>query len=98
LGWDARYPKNNERKLEGMWLTLSKATFFVSLGENGSGDPMYTLGRLAFDMFLPTQLVCSLQGNFNPVHIVPPDSRPETIPQRLLEQVVMGNHVLRTYK
>ena len=99
LGWDARYPKiNKERKLEGMWFTLSKATFFGCLGENGLGDPMYTLGRMAFDMFLPTQLVCSIQGNFNPVHILPPDQRPETIPRKILEQGLMGDHVLRTYK
>jgi len=101
LGWDARLEhSSSERVLEGMWLTLSKASFFGSLGENPHGDPMYTLGRMAFDMFLPTQLVCSLQGNFNPVHIVPPEMRPCTeqeIPKNLLEEVEMGTHVLRTY-
>jgi hypothetical protein len=102
LGWDARleHAGGSERALEGMWLTLSKASFFGSLGENADGDPMYTLGRMAFDMFLPTQLVCSLQGNFNPVRIVPPDMRPCTeaeIPKNLLEEVEMGTHVLRTY-
>ena len=102
LGWDARQVHScSERVLEGMWLTLSKASFFGSLGENANGDPMYTLGRMAFDMFLPTQLVCSLQGNFNPVRIVPPEMRPCTeqeIPKNLLEEVEMGTHVLRTYK
>jgi hypothetical protein len=102
LGWDARlqHHSSSERVLEGMWLSLSKASFFGSLGENAEGDPMYTLGRMAFDMFLPTQLVCSLQGNFNPVHIVPPEMRPCTeqeIPKNLLEEVEMGTHVLRTY-
>lgn len=102
LGWDARQQhSSSDRVLEGMWLSLSKASFFGSLGENASGDPLYTLGRMAFDMFLPTQLVCSLQGNFNPVHIVPPEMRPCTeqeIPKNLLEEVEMGTHVLRTYK
>jgi hypothetical protein len=103
LGWDARGIHNEEdcleRKLEGMWLTLTKASYFGSLGENNEGDPMYTLGRMAFDMFLPTQLVCSLQGNFNPVHIMPEHDVPdEKIPKSLLEECKMGNHVLRTYK
>lgn len=105
LGWDARLEHSgggsDRAALEGMWLTLTKASFFGSLGENADGDPLYTLGRMAFDMFLPTQLVCSLQGNFNPVHIVPPDMRPCTeaeIPKNLLEEVEMGTHVLRTYK
>jgi 5-hydroxyisourate hydrolase-like protein (transthyretin family) len=111
LGWDARGSRHEEdgrcaaaaaageRKLEGMWLTLTKASYFGSLGENNSGDPMYTLGRMAFDMFLPTQLICSLQGNFNPVHIVPDHSVPdEKIPKSLLEECKMGNHILRTYK
>lgn len=102
LGWDARLEHaSSERVLEGMWLTLSKASFFGSLGENPNGDPLYTLGRMAFDMFLPTQLVCSLQGNFNPVRIVPPELRPTTeqeIPKNLLEEVEMGTHTLRTYK
>jgi hypothetical protein len=59
-------------RVEGMWLSLSKPTFFGNLGENDQGDPMYTLGRMAFDMYAPAQLVCSLQGSFNPVSVVPP--------------------------
>ena len=70
-GWDAcdtdgiysNY--DGARRLEGMWLTLSKASYFGQLGTTpDGGDPMYTLGRMSFDMFRPTQLICSLQGNF----------------------------------
>jgi len=88
------------RKIEGMWLTLSKPTYFGNLGENPNGDPMYTLGRMAFDMFLPTQLICSLQGNFNPVRVVSPEERQhllEKVPKSLQEEVVSGASVLRTY-
>lgn len=107
MGWDARDPNgiysqhDHTRRVEGMWLTLSKPTYFGNLGETSNGDPMYTLGRMAFDMFLPTQLICSLQGNFNPVHIVPPDERAELIkkcPKSLVDEITSGNAVLREYK
>jgi hypothetical protein len=84
-----------------MWLTLSKPTYFGNLGETSAGDPMYTLGRMAFDMFVPTQLVCSLQGNFNPVHVVPPEERAcltEKCPKSLAEEIGNGGTVLREYK
>lgn len=105
LGWDARgrhlENDNNNLHVEGMWFTLSKPTFFGNLGETDDGDPMYTLGRMAFDMFLPTQLIVSLQGNFNPVHVVPEKDHQATldkIPKSLLEDFEMGrNNVLRTY-
>jgi hypothetical protein len=86
--------------VDGMWLTLSKPSFFGSLGENDSGDPMYTLGRMSFDMFAPTNLVCSLQGNFNPVEVVNDEERKkmlECVPKALREEVEGGKTVLRTY-
>ncbi len=86
--------------VDGMWLTLSKPSFFGCLGENDDGDPMYTLGRMAFDMFSPTNLVCSLQGNFNPVEVVSDEERKsmlEQVPKALREEVESGKTVLRTY-
>lgn len=86
--------------VDGMWLTLSKPSFFGCLGENDNGDPMYTLGRMAFDMFSPTNLVCSLQGNFNPVEVVSDEERKsmlEQVPKALREEVESGKTVLRTY-
>jgi hypothetical protein len=106
-GWDARDPEGiysnyaNTRRVEGMWLTLSKPTYFGNLGQTADGDPLYTLGRMAFDMFLPTQLVCSLQGNFNPVDIVSPEERAELLercPKSLIDEIRNGSSVLRKYK
>lgn len=91
---------NKSESVEGMWLTLSKPSFFGCLGENDNGDPMYTLGRMAFDMFSPTNLVCSLQGNFNPVEVVSEEERKamlEQVPKSLREEVESGKTVLRTY-
>ena len=86
--------------INGMWLTLSKPNYFGKIGENDNGDPLYTLGRMSFDMFSPTNLVCSLQGNFNQVEIVNEDDRKamlERIPKKLREEVESGKTTLRTY-
>eukprot|EP00536_Pseudo-nitzschia_multiseries_P009411 jgi/Psemu1/242117/estExt_Genewise1.C_2610049 len=84
----------------GMWLTLSKPNFFGKLGENDNGDPLYTLGRMSFDMFSPTNLICSLQGNFNRIEIVEEEERKamlEQVPTKLREEVESGKTALRTY-
>ena len=63
----------------------------------------YTLGRMTFDMFSPTNLVCSLQGNFNSIEIVGDEQRGEMlkaglVPKGLREEVENRDVVLRTYK
>ena len=80
---------------EGTWLTLTKPTFFGCLGENDNGDPLYSLGRMTFDMFTPSDLICSLQGNFNTVHEI---VDPNLVPEGLLS--LLGNNTsnLRTYQ
>lgn len=86
--------------IEGMWLTLSKPNWFGNLGQNDNGDPMYTLGRMSFDMFSPTNLVCSLQGNFNHVEVVNGEDRKamlDAVPKKLREEVECGKTILRTY-
>jgi hypothetical protein len=87
---------------EGMWLTLTKPTFFGNLGDNEHGDPMYTLSRMSFDMFTPGDLICSLQGNFNEIKMVSNwdnQSKNEIIiPKALKEFVENPNCVVRTYK
>lgn len=77
---------------EGTWLSLTKPTFFGCLGENDQNDPMYTIGRMTFDMFQPSNLICSLQGNFNVVE------RIDAVPDCLVAQVGTDASVLRTYK
>jgi hypothetical protein len=106
-GWNACDPEGiysnyvDTRRLEGMWLTLTKASYFGNLGETPAGDPMYTLGRMSFDMFLPTQLVCSLQGNFNSVEVVSPEERAalmDTCPKSLRDDISNGHSVVRKYE
>lgn len=95
-----RSPVTRDLSVDGMWLQLSKPTYFGCLGENDHGDPLYTLGRMAFDMYSPTNLICSLQGNFNPVEIVDDEQRErmlEAVPKALREEVESGKTVLRTY-
>lgn len=97
---DSTLHYTGDSSVDGMWLQLSKPNYFGSLGENDNGDPMYTLGRMSFDMFSPTNLVCSLQGSFNPVEIVNEEERKamlETVPKSLREEVESGKTVLRTY-
>lgn len=81
---------------EGTWLTLTKPIYEDCLGENDQGDPIYTLGRMGFDMYNPTDLICSLQGNFNQVDRTG-DEHHSTLPAALQEQVSGSNGVLRTY-
>jgi hypothetical protein len=54
---------------DGTWIALSKPTFTECRGRNGRGQCLYTLGRLSFDMFRPTSLLCSLRGVFNTVSL-----------------------------
>lgn len=91
------------KSVHGTWLTLTKPTFFGNLGENDAGDPMYTLGRMTFDMFSPTNLVCSLQGNFNIIQVVSDEDRKAMlaaglVPKSLREEAENRDVVLRTYK
>jgi hypothetical protein len=86
--------------LDGMWLQLSKPTYFGCLGENADGDPLYTLGRMSFDMFSPTNIICSIQGNFNPIEAVGEAERKmilQAVPKSLREEVEGNNSTIRTY-
>lgn len=98
--FDLTRQQSSNHSIDGMWLNLTKPTYFGCLGENDYGDPMYTLGRMAFDMFSPTNLVCSLQGNFNPIEIVSDEERRtllKTVPKTLLKEIESCTSVLRTY-
>jgi len=71
--------------IDGTWLTLSKPTYSECLGTNEKGQPRYTLGRMSFDMFRPTNLKCSVQGIFNMVSVSDDtlSNRPRSLPRRL---------------
>ncbi|CAJ1922125.1 unnamed protein product [Cylindrotheca closterium] len=86
--------------LDGMWLQLSKPTYFGCLGENEAGDPLYTMGRMSFDMFSPTNIICSIQGNFNPIEAVSEAERAmilQAVPKSLRDEVENDNSTIRTY-
>jgi hypothetical protein len=69
-GFDARWTgseASTRHEIDGVWLTLSKSEFDECEGVSSFGDTKYRLGRLAFDMFLPTNLKCTIQTVFNTV-------------------------------
>lgn len=89
-----------EPQLEGMWITLSKPRFDGCLGSNAHRQWMYSLGRMSFDMFRPSSLVCSIQGTFNPVHIIDGSNTEavNNVPKSLFPEVRQGANVLRKYE
>mmetsp|Transcript_16679 Transcript_16679/g.25887 ORF Transcript_16679/g.25887 Transcript_16679/m.25887 type:complete len:244 (-) Transcript_16679:186-917(-) len=62
-------PNHRYWKMDGTWLTLSTPTFAECKGLNGSGDYIFSLGRMSFDMFRPPNLTCSIQGIYNKVSV-----------------------------
>jgi len=61
-----KYPSTQIHTSTGTWATLSKPNFKECLGRHpSSGEYMYTLGRMSFDMFPRGDLKCSLRGSFN---------------------------------
>lgn len=89
----------NEIAQEGNWLTISKPTFTECKGINEKGENKYSLGRISFDMFKPTGIICSFQGSFNHVQAVDPSNpgRPLHVPRVLMQDIKKGNCRLRTY-
>ena len=61
------FPPQRVEKLEGQWFTLTKPTYQDCLGFNDDGNPLYHLGRMSFEMFMPGDLVCAIQAVFNPI-------------------------------
>jgi len=90
-GLDARWDDQDSAPfaIDGTWLTMSKPTYSDSQGRNQTGEYKYTLGRLSFDMFRPTNLVCSLQGVYNSVSLpnASEGMRPRSFPYRLQKDV-----------
>ena len=72
---------------EGTWLTLSKPTFSECLGRNEKGEYLYTLGRMAFDMFRPNKLKCSIRAVMNNIHVMNPNHKPKSFPSRLRKEL-----------
>ena len=88
--------------LDGTWLALSKSEFTGSTGRNQKGEFLFPLGRVAFDMFRPTGLLCSIQGAFNIISPWDPDkdkTRPVIYPASLIKASTQsGRAPLRKYE
>jgi hypothetical protein len=103
-GWDARWLEKDSSpfSMDGTWLTLTKPTYTECKGRNPKGQYIYSLGRLAFDMFRPTGLICSVQGVFNSIGVTDSSEckRLGSIPSRLRKDVSgkPGSPVVRNYE
>ena len=73
---------------EGTWRTVSKPNFQDGLGQNRRGEFVYTLGRMSFGMFRPTDLRCSIQRILNTTTFVGPDDElPDSVPKSLRQEI-----------
>lgn len=80
-----RRPSSPPPSIDGTWLSITRPDFEGGLGRKpaaadgggggaSKGDFLYTLGRMAFDVFRPTHLVCSIRGIYNAVGKVEDDA------------------------
>ena len=73
---------------EGSWVNMSRPNYIECLGENGDNDFMYTLGRMSFDMFQPSNLICSVQSTHTTIKIIGErEELPAFVPKSLKEEV-----------
>ncbi|KAL3912637.1 MAG: hypothetical protein SGARI_001052, partial [Bacillariaceae sp.] len=94
--------------LVGNWLTISKPKYSELKGTTVDGQSIYTLGRISFDMFKPTNLKCSimvsryrgnvLSASFNQVKKIDPKNhvRKIFVPKKLMRDIRKGQ-ALHTY-
>lgn len=93
VGSDGRQGRPSAATVEGTWLSLSRPDYTHCLGKNDKQHYLYTLGRLSFDMFRPTGLRCSIQGEFNTVNVLEGDDiLPEHVPRKLQKEVLRCKH------
>jgi hypothetical protein len=90
----------NPSALRGNWLTISRPTYTECQGKSKNGENLYTLGRVGFDMFKPTGLLCSVQASFNNVQHINPKNpgRPLHVPKKLMHDLNKGECQLHTYE
>lgn len=53
--------------LSGQWKQINAPEYPLVLGKDEEGNQQYTLGRLAFNLFEPKDLVCSISDVMNPL-------------------------------
>lgn len=89
--------------IDGIWRMISPPEYPSSLGKNSNGEGLFTLGRMSFDMYQPSDLICSIQKQYNTIQSVEPDEVPLYVPRSLIREVAEGRNVkcrggLKTYK
>ena len=93
--------------LEGSYLNLSRPSYVESIGFNRENEYMYNLGRMSFDMFMPREIICSVQKTFSTIKVIgEKDDLPNLVPASLREEVdalsaSLGDSsraILRSYK
>jgi hypothetical protein len=111
-GADARHHLNS--MLDGTWTSIMKPSYpgaREEVGADGQKKILYTLGRLSFDMYRPSNTICSVQGVFHTTG--PSDNKADgissmgrssheqtSIPAHLVKDALsrMGNGELRKYE
>lgn len=73
--------------IDGTWLMISPPAYPACVGVNDNGERMFTLGRMTFDMFQPSNLICSIQKQYNTIRTVTSDEKlPTYIPPSLRQE------------
>jgi len=76
--------------LEGSWLNISRPNYVECIGQNAENDFMYTLGRMSFDIFQPSNLICSVQSTHNTIKMIGErEELPACVPKSLKEEVAL---------
>lgn len=78
---------SSTQNIDGTWLMMSPPEYKSSLGHNAQGESLFTLGRMAFDMYQPSNLVCSIQKQYNTICSVEKKDLPLYVPKSLLREV-----------
>mmetsp|Transcript_22002 Transcript_22002/g.47831 ORF Transcript_22002/g.47831 Transcript_22002/m.47831 type:complete len:606 (+) Transcript_22002:143-1960(+) len=73
--------------VDGTWLMISPPEYPSCLGKNADGDSLFTLGRMTFDMFQPSNLVCSIQKQYNTIKSVELKDFLSCVPKSLRKEV-----------
>ena len=89
--------------IDGTWRMISPPDYPSCLGKNTDGDCLFTLGRMGFDMYQPSDLICSIQTQYNTIKNVEQKDLPCYVPKSLRREVDderdgKRSGKLRTYK
>lgn len=87
----------NNETIDGTWVSISRPTYQSCLGTNSNGEKLYSLGRMSFDVYKPSNLICSIQKQYNTISsVVDRDELPPYLPENLKKEA-NGNGNLKTH-